>query len=258
MMPIKDEVFNLLLFAVMLSLAYGLFSSSRTSFSMNMADFRLGELERIKESVANGEVSTAIIILYVTRLNLRGPSFGRYAPLQGNNLTGSIPQQIGNMNIYLDFLDLSRNSLSGGIPSGIWILRVGVLNLSYNNFSGNIPPDSHFGDSSYIGNSLLCGRPILNKSCLGDYEPHRDSNFTDALLDWEHEEDSIISLGFYISMGLGFIIGFWGTFGTIMTNKSIRYAFFKIVDDIGDYIYVKVVLNKASLQMYFRNKREVI
>ncbi|XP_073118961.1 receptor-like protein EIX2 isoform X1 [Henckelia pumila] len=178
--------------------------------------------------------------------------------LSGNNLTGSIPQQIGNMNIYLDFLDLSRNSLSGGIPSGIWILRVGVLNLSYNNFSGNIPPDSHFGDSSYIGNSLLCGRPILNKSCLGDYEPHRDSNFTDALLDWEHEEDSIISLGFYISMGLGFIIGFWGTFGTIMTNKSIRYAFFKIVDDIGDYIYVKVVLNKASLQMYFRNKREVI
>ncbi|XP_073118957.1 receptor-like protein EIX2 [Henckelia pumila] len=95
--------------------------------------------------------------------------------LSGNNLTVSIPQQIGNMNSYLDFLDLSRNSLSGGIPSGIWKLGVGILNLSYNNFSGRIPADSHFDDSSYIGNSLLCGRPILDKSCPGDYEPRLDS-----------------------------------------------------------------------------------
>ncbi|KZV27559.1 receptor-like protein 12 [Dorcoceras hygrometricum] len=127
--------------------------------------------------------------------------------LARNNLTGYIPQHIGHLRS-LDILDLSGNHLSGGIPPGIGNLSLlGFLNLSYNNLSGRIPPGLNFDESSYIGNSLLCGRPILGTSCPGDRETHRHPSFIDdgkkGSVSQEHEEDSFISRGFYISLGLG-------------------------------------------------------
>ncbi|MEK8019189.1 MAG: prolyl oligopeptidase family serine peptidase, partial [Candidatus Parabeggiatoa sp.] len=59
--------------------------------------------------------------------------------LYNRQLTGSIPDSIGNLN-QLKILSLAKNQLSGTIPSSIDNLsKLEILNLSSNNFSGTIP-----------------------------------------------------------------------------------------------------------------------
>ncbi|KAG8381251.1 hypothetical protein BUALT_Bualt06G0103100 [Buddleja alternifolia] len=154
--------------------------------------------------------------------------------ISNNNLTGFIPRDIGEMKS-LNFLDFSRNHLSGGIPTSVSDLNyLGVLDLSYNNLSGRIPQSNHaltFDASSYIENYGLCGKP-LNKSCPGD-ESHGDPSSTvdgdDALKEGESEDEELITEGFYIAMALGFIVGFWGIFGTILLNKACTCVVLKSI-----------------------------
>ncbi|KAK4393968.1 Receptor-like protein EIX2 [Sesamum angolense] len=149
--------------------------------------------------------------------------------ISNNNLVGPIPPHIGEMKS-LNSLDFSRNHLSGGIPTGICDLdSLGSLHLSYNNLSGRIPQDNHcltFERPTYIGNVGLCGPP-LNKSCPGD-EPIQDPNSTvDAQGEFhDDDDDRFITRGFYIALALGFIVGFWGIYGTILLNKTFKYAVF--------------------------------
>jgi len=70
-----------------------------------------------------------------------GTSSGGVTVLQlhSNNLTGSIPEEIGNMN-RLTRLDLNHNQLSGSIPSELGNLKNLQYFLLYNNqLSGTIP-----------------------------------------------------------------------------------------------------------------------
>lgn len=109
----------------------------------------------------------------------------QYLYLQHNNFSGELTNSLPSISKQLVVLDLSYNSLSGNIPSGIRNLSqitvlylqnnsfdgpidsldlpsVKVVNLSYNNLSGPIP--EHFKGSpenSFIGNSLLCGPPLI-------------------------------------------------------------------------------------------------
>ncbi|KAG8368909.1 hypothetical protein BUALT_Bualt15G0095500 [Buddleja alternifolia] len=171
--------------------------------------------------------------------------------LSRNKLTGSIPLDIGRIT-NLNFLDFSRNRLSGGISTSLSELsHLGVLDLSYNNLSGKIPQTTQlltFNESSYMGNPSLCGRPLV-KSCPGD-EAHHDPNYSvvdngDAI---NNSDDNLITQGFYIAMGLGFFIAFWGIFGTILFNKSSRYAYFQVLNRVEDYVYVRVELMKSRLR----------
>ncbi|PIN21788.1 Leucine-rich repeat protein [Handroanthus impetiginosus] len=108
----------------------------------------------------------------------------------------------------LNFLNFSRNHLSGSIPTSLGELTYpGILNLSYN-LCGKIPTITQlltFNESSYMGNPGLCGLP-LNKSCPED-ESHQDLN-NNATSSEKNEDDGFINEGFYISLGLGFIVGF--------------------------------------------------
>ncbi|PRQ18575.1 putative non-specific serine/threonine protein kinase [Rosa chinensis] len=165
--------------------------------------------------------------------------------LSRNNLTGKLPENFGNMQ-KLESLDLSRNQISGHIPTSFSSLHfLGVLDLSNNQLSGRIPVSTQlqtFNATKYMGNPGLCGPP-LSPNCPGDEATEDDHN-----KEREHDNDGLISLGFFISTVLGFITGFWIVCGSLLLKSSWRYAYFKFLDNAKDWIYVRAVVYKAKLQ----------
>ncbi|XP_021764997.1 LRR receptor-like serine/threonine-protein kinase GSO2 [Chenopodium quinoa] len=169
--------------------------------------------------------------------------------LSRNKLTGIIPSNIGQL-ASLEFLDLSNNHLSGVIPRSLAdVSSLAILDLSNNNLSGRIPLGTQlrgFDPSSYMGNPLLCGAP--RQGCAGDEPPPAMTinNGTNVTHQEEHGIDTFY-LGLYISVVLGFIVGFWGVCGTLVVKRTWRHAFFSFFGDIKDKIYVMVVLNVARI-----------
>ncbi|VVA35927.1 Hypothetical predicted protein [Prunus dulcis] len=165
--------------------------------------------------------------------------------LSRNRLTGQITPEIGNLQL-LDSLDLSRNQIDGRIPTSLArIDRLSFLDLSYNNLSGEIPTGTQlqsFNALDYAENPLLCGPP-LKKMCANQNEPTDLSN--------EEDKDEFITLGFYISMGIGFVAGFWGVCGTLIFNRSWRYAYFKFLNNLNDWLYVRIALIKRQLKLAY-------
>ncbi|XP_047306525.1 putative receptor-like protein kinase At3g47110 [Impatiens glandulifera] len=79
--------------------------------------------------------------------------------LQGNMLQGSIPMSMEFMR-GLQIIDLSSNNLSGQIPTFLEKLSLINLNLSFNDFNGELPLHGAFANSSSVsvyGNDKLCG-----------------------------------------------------------------------------------------------------
>lgn len=88
--------------------------------------------------------------------------------LQHNNFSGTIPT---SLSLQLKVLDISSNSFTGGIPE-LEVPKLKLLNLSYNNFTGSIPYSLRkFPNSSYLGNSLLCGEPLRDCSNKSQQQP---------------------------------------------------------------------------------------
>ncbi|KAI8006972.1 Receptor-like protein EIX2 [Camellia lanceoleosa] len=171
--------------------------------------------------------------------------------LSRNNLAGRIIQEIGQMKM-LEALDLSANRLSGEIPTSLAYLNfLDVLNLSNNDLSGKIPSSTQlqsFDAFVYSENPKLCGRPLPNK-CPGEetvVEPPISTHGKHKGI--QEDEDRFITSGFYVSMGIGFTVGFWGVFGTMLFNSPSRYAYFKFLDCIQNWVYVTAVSNMARLQ----------
>ncbi|CAL9016513.1 unnamed protein product [Prunus brigantina] len=167
--------------------------------------------------------------------------------LSRNHLTGKIPSEVGNMR-RLETLDLSNNRLSGQIPQTLASLTsLAHLNLAYNNLVGRIPLGNQFqtfnDPSIFMGNPSLCGVP-LPKKCPGD------DTFTPTNAKPSNEDRSD-KLWFYVSMVLGFVVGFWGVCGTLLVKKSWRYAYFRFFDDTKDKVTLAIMLKVARLQRKF-------
>ncbi|XP_057471162.1 receptor-like protein EIX1 [Actinidia eriantha] len=126
-----------------------------------------------------------------------------------------------------------------------------MLDLSNNNLSGKIPLSTQlqsFDASTYSGNPHLCGLPL--KKCPGEEivaEPPVTPHGKDERIQ-EEEDDRFITPAFYISMGLGFAVGFGVVIGTMVFSSSSRYAYFKFLDSIQNWFYVTTRLNMARLQ----------
>ncbi|KAL2324597.1 hypothetical protein Fmac_023655 [Flemingia macrophylla] len=152
--------------------------------------------------------------------------------LSHNQLMGTIPQEIGNLQ-QLESIDLSSNLFSGEIPESMVALHyLEVLNLSFNNLVGQIPSGTQLGltNLSYIGNPNLCGAP-LSKICPLDDKFHDIKPMGE-----EHDE---VRLWFYMGLGIGFVVGFWGVFGTILFNRRCRHAYFRFLRQMYDFVIRK-------------------
>ncbi|XP_065035340.1 receptor-like protein EIX1 [Musa acuminata AAA Group] len=154
--------------------------------------------------------------------------------LSRNHLQGKIPWEIGGMKS-LESLDLSINDLSGSIPERLSALYfLSYLNLSYNNLSGRIPTGYQLqtlnDPSIYMGNADLCGPPTF-KSCFNNKTTQNDIQ--------EHEKEISDWLWFYISMVLGFVMGFWIFCGILFLKDTWRHAYFHFIDDVYDWVWVQ-------------------
>ncbi|XP_058768845.1 receptor-like protein EIX2 [Vicia villosa] len=167
--------------------------------------------------------------------------------LSRNNLTGFIPNNIGDMES-LESLDLSKNYLSGRMPLSFSNLTfLGYMNLSFNNLEGKIPLGTQlqsFDPSSYMGNTGLCGPPLINH-CPDDVISSTGSH---------ENEDKFITFGFYVSLGVGFIVGFWGVCGTLVIKTSWRHAYFKFFKKISDWIQITVVVFLINMKKRFQDE----
>lgn len=161
--------------------------------------------------------------------------------LSRNNLTGSIPYKIGEMNL-LEALDLSSNQLSGKIPTSLSNLSfLAYLDLSNNNLSGCVPLGTQLQGFSeaYKRNPNLRGPPLSTK-CQSTKQGNGDIE--------EEDKDLIGDFGFFVSMTLGFILGFWGVCGTLIIKRSWRRVYFQFLEDKIHNIYIDIVFFGAKLK----------
>ncbi|GMN68010.1 hypothetical protein TIFTF001_037071 [Ficus carica] len=170
--------------------------------------------------------------------------------LSRNNLSGAIPQKIGRLT-KLDSLDLSHNQLSGRIPASMANMSfLDNLVLSYNNLSGRIPTGTQlqsFNASSYAGNPELCGEP-LTTVCPGDES--LDSG-GDGESNAEDGGEWCDMSWFRMGIGVGFAVGFFGVCGNLLLITSWRLAYFQFLNNLGDWLYVRFVVNWAKLKRMF-------
>ncbi|KNA24897.1 hypothetical protein SOVF_011440 [Spinacia oleracea] len=164
--------------------------------------------------------------------------------LSGNDLNGSITPNIGELTS-LELLDLSNNRLSGKIPVTLAELStLAILDLSNNKLSGRVPMGTQlqsFNASAYSGNSGLCGDPL--PKCAGDIpsvSPVNGNGIT------QHKESDDVFPGLYISVLLGFIVGFWGVCGTLVIKTSWRRAYFRFFDDMKERLYAVITVKKST------------
>ncbi|KAG4177124.1 hypothetical protein ERO13_A11G292700v2 [Gossypium hirsutum] len=136
----------------------------------------------------------------------------------GNLLTGNIPDSIGNMEL-MESLDLSMNRLNGEIPPSFSNLNfLNHFNVSYNNLRGQIPTSTQlqsFDNLSYVGNHLW--GPPLSKNCTS-----KGSNVNSL----------------YVSIALGFVMGFWGVVAPLFFIRSWSIAYYRKLDHICGKLYV--------------------
>ncbi|KAG2598905.1 hypothetical protein PVAP13_5KG386163 [Panicum virgatum] len=156
--------------------------------------------------------------------------------MSSNSFTGYIPKKLSLLK-GLRSMNLSNHQISGPIPDGIAVLReLESLDLSYNYLSGKIP--SSLSDLSF----LSCLNSSYND--LSGIIPSGQQLQTLNNLYIQEHEGGRSSL--YLSISTGFVMGLWTVFCAMLFMKTWRIAYFQLLDQLYDKIYVQVAISKAA------------
>ncbi|XP_030936225.1 receptor-like protein 7 [Quercus lobata] len=143
----------------------------------------------------------------------------RLLNLSNNILTGHIPPTLGNL-VELESLYLSQNKLVGEIPQQLTQLTfLESFNVSHNDLVGLIPQGKQFNtfeNSSFEGNSKLCGKPLSKKCKYYEALPPLSSTSKKS-----HDSGSSLQFGWRIVMigyGCGLLVGV--TIGHIVIERK--------------------------------------
>ncbi|BAT84188.1 hypothetical protein VIGAN_04148300 [Vigna angularis var. angularis] len=147
--------------------------------------------------------------------------------LSHNDLIGQIPTTFSNFE-HVESLDLSFNMLSGEIPPQLnQLSSLAVFSVAHNNLSGDTPEQKGqfitFDESSYEGNSLLCGPP-LTRSC----HPYAQSP---TISPNDEDDDSPIDMhAFVVSFGVAYTSILLVIVATLYINPYWRRAWFSSME----------------------------
>ena len=127
---------------------------------------------------------------------------------------------------FLSWLNLSNNNLTGKIPSSTQLQQklylVASIYARYTIYLLQLPS---LYASSFFGNRL-CGPPLIDNCTIIDVKPNignkRSEDFWGLEVDW-----------FYMSMALGFIVGFWVVLDTLLLKKQWRIIYFQFLYRFG-------------------------
>ncbi|XP_050254684.1 receptor-like protein EIX1 isoform X4 [Quercus robur] len=173
-----------------------------------------------------------------------------------NNLIGEIPQTIGQLKL-LESFDMSWNQFSGEIPSSMSKLQfLSHLNLSFNNLSGKIPSGTQlqgFDATCFTGNRALCGPPLTQK-CPGEETPNQCLPTDNGSIEDDKDNRDEFEKWFYVGAGIGFAVGFWGICSSLILKRSWRHAYFLLLDNMKDWLYVTMEVNKARFWRMFQRQ----
>ncbi|KAG6771252.1 hypothetical protein POTOM_022599 [Populus tomentosa] len=198
------------------------------------------------------------ILNYITGLDLSCNSLSSVIPpeignlnhirvlnLSNNHLIGPIPQTLSNLS-EVESLDLSNNNLNGEIPPQLVQLHfLAYFSVAHNNLSGKTPEMvaqfSTFDKSSYEGNPLLCGPPLLN-NCTKEVPPP-PGPFTD-----EKKESSVIidAQVFYVSFVVTYIMVLLGIAAVLYIYPDWRRAWFYFIEKSINTCYYFVAYNRLK------------
>ncbi|KAL6311417.1 hypothetical protein AAG906_035517 [Vitis piasezkii] len=187
-------------------------------------------------------------------------SFVRTLNISNNQIKGVLPNLSSQFDSYPD-IDMSSNCFEGSIPQlpsskqfdGLILATIGqlksleVLDLSQNQLCGGIQLAfrtqlQSFSTYAYR-NPTLCGPPLLKKCPKDKIEQCSPTHSIDNKIQQDGNDR-----WFYISIALGFIVGFWGVCGTLLLNSSFRYAYFHFLNKIKDWFYVTTTINMARVR----------
>ncbi|KAI5312101.1 hypothetical protein L3X38_041274 [Prunus dulcis] len=165
-----------------------------------------------------------------------------------NNFSGEIPDHISNLK-NMDTVDLSVNHLSGKIPTSLRSLNfLSFFNVSYNNLEGQYQ-------------QVLSSKASMPLHLRGTRNfvvpPHPNGCLGTSGIDAGNKNNQDVDNGheipwFYISLALGFIVGFWGVCGPLMFKKRWGCAYFQFLDNVQDRLYVMITVCATAMQRRVR------